>query len=212
MHYLLKIRYLILSINFVITPCNIYTPTSQINEQDEFPLYLYRKTPAGNSILSSLNIFGSNSSNDNQLSLEPVIECEFHESSNVDENDKDITGVWIRTSASDPKTYKSIDKIKTIHYIDDVNPVQLSKKESDWILVDTEDDTDSKTQSIDDLTEEINELRLQRSNSLSMIDDLKSKNRKLSDELQQNISNKENDALVAEHKKFRTYIQHTIQN
>ena len=190
----------------------IYPATTQkINEKDEFPLYLYQKTSASNSLLSSFNLFGSNTPNINQLSLEPVIECEFHESSNVDENDKDITGVWIRTNANDRKTYKSIDKIKTIHYIDDVNPVQLSKKESDWILVDSEDDADSKTQSIDDLTEEINELRLQRSNSLSLIDDLKSKNRKLSDELQQNISNKENDALVAEHKKFRKYIHCTTQ-
>eukprot|EP01084_Bolivina_argentea_P046326 85312_1 len=142
-----------------------------INEEDETPLYLYRRKPSDSgSLFSLLNIFNKNNE---CLSLDPIHDCEFHESSyGIDEYDQQVTGVWVKTDQQTEKTYMSIDKIKTISYIDDVNPVEYKPHHNQdkplhpYALPNDEVN----------LTQQVEELQHRNNDLLKLIEDLKADN------------------------------------
>eukprot|EP00486_Rosalina_sp_Unknown_P015992 CAMPEP_0201594250 /NCGR_PEP_ID=MMETSP0190_2-20130828/191622_1 /ASSEMBLY_ACC=CAM_ASM_000263 /TAXON_ID=37353 /ORGANISM="Rosalina sp." /LENGTH=185 /DNA_ID=CAMNT_0048053785 /DNA_START=519 /DNA_END=1077 /DNA_ORIENTATION=- len=121
------------------------------------------------------------------MTLDPVRECELHESAGVDDYDRDVTGVWLTTDTIKEKTYMSIEKVRTIMYIDDVNPVSYDKNKinDDWEVVGGMDENDNndneeKKELEDDvqvkLNKEVNELRVQKRSSLRLIEDLRTEN------------------------------------
>ena len=161
-------------------------------------MYLYQKSSDySRSLLSSWNVFRDKKAEES-LSLDPVRECQLHESAGIDDYDRDVTGVWITTDTIKEPTYMSIEKIKTISYIDDVNPVKYDMInikhshpkhiENDWIdLGDNDDDKkdledeegdeeDEHRENDKKLNQEVESLRFQHRSSLKLIEDLRAEN------------------------------------